>query len=406
MVSKVVTLVAYRLLLDALYVFLISDVFAYAGFNCTWELFNYTASFIAFIIFICFYPTRITRPSHFFMAYCITFLVIPLTTLYAFTNQGILSLVCVLLPLTIIHLILSLKPWRLGRFSTNKLLVILTLALITLGTLFIIILRGGLGYFNLNFAEVYNYREDLNTISDGMIAYWITWVSKVIVPFFVVVSYHRRRFLITVLLFLLQLFIFGITSHKSVIFYPIISLFGYIFLMKVRKGISLPVVSSIVVLFFWFIFVFTDLVLLPSLVLRRTYFVPSYLYFAYIDFFQDNPKIFWSNSFLANFVDYPYQFSSSTIVARSLGETSGANTTFLATGYMHGGLLGSTFYGILLGLVFRLIDSMRSRNMPASVVLGIMLPSVISLMVNSDLMTALLTHGIAFAIVIIYFYRR
>ena len=123
-------------------------------------------------------------------------------------------------------------------------------------------------------------------------------------------------------------------------------------------------------------------------------------------FFQDNPKIFWSNSFLANFVDYPYQFSSSTIVARSLGETSGANTTFLATGYMHGGLLGSTFYGILLGLVFRLIDSMRSRNMPASVVLGIMLPSVISLMVNSDLMTALLTHGIAFAIVIIYFYRR
>ena len=73
---------------------------------------------------------------------------------------------------------------------------------------------------------------------------------------------------------------------------------------------------------------------------------------------------------------------------------------------MHGGLLGSTFYGILLGLVFRLIDSMRSRNMPASVVLGIMLPSVISLMVNSDLMTALLTHGIAFAIVIIYFYRR
>lgn len=406
MVSKVLTLIAYRLLLDALYVYLISDVFAYAGFDCTWELFNYTTSFITFLIFICFYPTRITRPSHFFIAYCITFLVIPLTTLYAFTNQGILSLACVLLPVTIIQMIISLKPWRLGKFLTSKLLVILSLSLITSGTLFIIILRGGLGYFNLNFSEVYVYRDDINTISDGMIAYWITWVSKVIVPFFVVISYHRKRFLITLLLFLLQLFVFGITSHKSVIFYPIISLFGYVFLMKERKGIFLPLVSSIIILFFWFLFVFSDLVLLPSLVLRRTYFVPSYLYFAYIDFFQDNPKIFWSNSFLANFVDYPYQFSSSTIVARSLGEKSGANTTFLATAYMHGGLLGSTFYGILLGLVFRLIDSMRSGSMPACVVLGIMLPSVISLMVNADLMTALLTHGIAFAIIIIYFYRK
>ena len=239
-----------------------------------------------------------------------------------------------------------------------------------------------------------------------MIAYWITWVSKVIVPFFVVLCCHNRKYLMMVFLFILQLFIFGITSHKSVIFYPILSIFGYVFLMKVRNGLILPLVSSAVVLFFWFLFLFSDQVLLPSLVLRRTYFVPSYLYFAYIDFFQDNPKVLWSNSFLSALVDYPYQYSSSTIVARSLGETSGANTTFLATGYMHGGLLGSTFYGFILGLLFRLIDGMQSRKMPASVVLGIMLPSVISLMINSDLMTALLTHGIALAILIIYFYRR
>ena len=120
MINKVITLVGYRLLLDALYVFLISDVFAYAGFNFTWETSNYITSFIAFFVFVTLYPIRIKQPSHFFLAYCITFLIIPLTTLYAFTNQGILGLFCVLVPITIICIILSLRPLRLGMLKTKK----------------------------------------------------------------------------------------------------------------------------------------------------------------------------------------------------------------------------------------------------------------------------------------------
>ena len=115
--------------------------------------------------------------------------------------------------------------------------------------------------------------------------------------------------------------------------------------------------------------------------------------------------MYWSNSITAAFVDYPYDLNPAELIGRYMGTDSHANNSFLATGYMHAGIAGIVIYGIVVGLLFRIIDSLAYKGVPAWVaVASIIVPSQ-SLLVGADLPTAVLTHGIGMSLVILFLLR-
>lgn len=127
---------------------------------------------------------------------------------------------------------------------------------------------------------------------------------------------------------------------------------------------------------------------------------------------NSNPKLFllqrynqqhWSSSITASFVDYPYELNPAKLIGSYLGTDSHANNSFLSTGYMHAGIPGVILYGILVGLLFRLIDSLSNKFVTPWVAVAVIIVPSQALLTSADLPTTLLTHGLGIALVILFF---
>src|SRR5690606_27727863 len=123
-------------------------------------------------------------------------------------------------------------------------------------------------------------------------------------------------------------------------------------------SLSLLVAGSLALsLFYEFIYVGAFFIL-------RIFFIPAKLVYVYYQFFDNNSFIYWSNSFASFLFDYPYSESPARVVGNYLGTGESANNSFLATGYMHAGILGVLIYCISVGFIFKLIDSLVYRRVP------------------------------------------
>ena len=82
------------------------------------------------------------------------------------------------------------------------------------------------------------------------------------------------------------------------------------------------------------------------------------------------------------------------------------NTGYIASGYMHIGILGVLIYTLTLVILFMVMDSiMKHQTKYFPIMLGIALISLLQL-INADLPTAFLTHGIGIGMLIMFFLRE
>ena len=61
---------------------------------------------------------------------------------------------------------------------------------------------------------------------------------------------------------------------------------------------------------------------------------------------------------------------------------------------MHLGALGIIVYSVLVGFLFKIIDSISNRGMPVVIATSVLIIPILTLITSADLPTALLTHGI------------
>ncbi|MNR55384.1 hypothetical protein D3C85_1757430 [compost metagenome] len=72
---------------------------------------------------------------------------------------------------------------------------------------------------------------------------------------------------------------------------------------------------------------------------------------------------------------------------------------------MHAGSVGVVVYAFAVGLIFKMVDSIANKRLPLWVSVSIVLISSWSLLLSTDLPTAILTHGLALALLILLFIR-
>ena len=395
--------IGYRLTLEFSYIKFISPIFEYAGFNNEVSNIKYIESWLLFIGLTSILKSRLTRPSDFFIALMVFANITPILVFYAFSNASRETIYYITICAMLINIFRNVKAIKfpkvnVGQHATIKILV----ASVTAVTVWMIF-SGGLQFFNLDLRKVYETREEVGEIiNQGPMAYLNIWATKVFGPGLLTIALWKKRYVYALMVIALHVVWFGISAHKSVLFYPILVVFSWAIFRNTKIVAFIPIGIASAIGISILIFTIFENILIGSMVIRRAFFVPAQLTFAYYDFFSHNPNVWWSESITATFLKYPYSMPAPEVIGEYMGGDSYANNSFLSTGYMHAGVMGVIIYGIIIGLLFRLIDYIANNCFPIWVPISILIVPCYSLLMSADLPTALLTHGVGMAVFILY----
>lgn len=398
--------ILFRVVLEISYHVFVNPIFEYAGFILDVDYLKYFESWLIWVCLVPAFPKVLLKASDYLMVYLLFSFLTPLLVFYGLSNANREHLYIVLLGVLLIMLFRIGRPFRLPLIRHGRVLAYIIAALSAAAVTGWMIMSGGLNYFNLDLSRVYEFRRDVGeVINQGLMGYINTWATTVFGPTLLAVSLWKKKYWIALLIFGLHIIWFGISSHKGVLFYPFLVIFLWFWFRSSKVLALIPIAMASAVLLSFLAYVIYADILLGSLFIRRVFFVPSFLTFTYYEFFSLHEFVYWSSSITSSFIDYPYELSPAMEIGAYLGGESNANNSFLSTGYMHAGIPGVMFYGILVGLLFRLIDSLSNKGVPPWIaVASIIVPSQ-SLLTSADLPTALLTHGIGMSIVILFLLR-
>ena len=398
--------ILFKIILEYTYINFVNPIYAYSGFVLDINFIKYFEGWLIYLLFLSFTPHILEKTSDFIINNLLFAFLTPLLVFYSLSNAVREHLYIVLGGILIIYLFRRGKKIKLPNIKHGHNYAYLLCFLSVVSTSLWLVFSGGLNFFNLDLLRVYEFRRDVGeVINTGLMGYLNTWAFKVFGPFLLIIFLRSRMYFFTSLVFLLHLFWFGVSSNKSVLFYPFVVLFVFIW-FKNNRGLSIiPISFTLVLSFSYFIFLIFDNNLYGSLFIRRVFFVPSFLTFTYYEFFSNEQFIFWSNSITSKFIEYPYNLNPAKLIGAYLGTDSHANNSFLSAGYMHAGIVGILFYSIIISLILRLFDSIIYNQKFIWISVAIIIIPIRSMISSADLPTALLTHGVAISLVLTVLYR-
>jgi len=405
--------VFYKLLLEAAYVLFVNDRYAYAGFKLDVQTTYYITSFIFCLFAIWVTPKSIKSPSAFFMHVMLFSWLIPFFSFSGLTASPLKYQAYMLMSFFLIAMMIRTRfSFPYLKLNTNYIwgIAIILVAIVTANFL----QPSSLQYMNFDIRKVYDFRDLAGEVTNqGLFSYLNKWAFKLLGPLLIVLSLYKKNYILVTALVGLHLFWFSVSGHKSVLFYPFVSIFIYlIYNSSVWEKIGIiPIALSIVVSISLWIYLVFDYGFIASLFVRRVFFVPVSLAFEYYRFFDDTGFLFWSykTPLLAS---YPYDVTPARVIGAHLGNPeTNANNSFFSTGYMNAGLAGMLIYSFLFSIILTVLDKLYRSGVPMWAVVGITINPIHSIIKSADLITGIVTHGLGLTIVFLYllapyFYRR
>lgn len=401
----VFTLFLYRVLIDLSYIYVISPKYAYSGFYLEINQLKVLESYVLLFIFSLLLKHKINKPSEFFILFLFSMLVVPILSIYSLQDSPREFLYMVLLSFIVIIIASKITQIKLPIIRKgDKFAIVISLAT---GILLFswIIMRGGLSYLNFNLLKVYDFRRKAaELIFPGNLAYIMTWFGKVINPLLIAFSLWKKNNKMMLATIGIQVLFFAITAHKAMLFYPVLIVFTSIFGKKKYFGQMIPLgLAGVTVLSSIHYYITGNLILL-SLFIRRVLFVTALNHYRYYDTFKELGFIYLSNkTWFPKIIEYPFELPIPQVISLIYNghPNTWVNTGFLATGYINFGLVGMLIYSFIVGLIFRFIDYIAKNYLPSWLCIAIMIVPINSL-ISSDLFTALLTHGILLAMIMLW----
>lgn len=348
------------------------------------------------------------KPSQIVYIFYYTFIIVPMLSMYGLSSDYAAG--SFVLMVSIAFFISITTNNALSKFAKLKIKLslywyqlfdIICVCILTY-TFIYLFSHGGLQRFNLDLRRVYDVRGELS-YSWPLIRYLFPWVAYVINMSGLVIGLKRKSTFLILLFVALQLLLFGMTNFKSYLLAPVAVVGIMVFSRKI-KIFNLAMIGGILLVSLSYgLFELTGDILAPSMFIRRGLFVPAFLHYGYYDFFSKvtNEHLFLSNSILKSFMTYPYNDLFTRIIALEyIGKEANANVGYMGDAFAHFGQYGIYGFSIVLGIITNIIDRV-SVNMPVSLTMGIIaMPSLA--LVNSGLLTVMLTHGMLFALLMLW----
>ena len=392
-------LITYALLWFG-YARVIVPIYGFSGFEWVPNMVKVSESLVALVFFALSLPSKIKRPSDFFIHVHFLLPVVPMLVLYSASDLPRVYIYFVLLAFAVVCWV---RKFKFPKIKGDMIPIqIMMWGLLVIAAIYIIsiILYGGLRYFNLNLLKVYEFRSLAAHNLPGISGYLSPMVSKVLLPFILLFAVYRRKWLIAGLALAGSVMMFALTNHKGPLFYPFFIL-GIYFVMRSRRPIHFLFAGYIFVIFVSLAGSFiSDSNIVGSLFLRRVYFVPGNLNFIYYDFFSTHPHVMLAQSKLTfGLIHYPYDLGSAKLIGYQYFNSAltNANTGWLGAGYMHFGFAGMLIYALVVGLLLSMIDTLAKKR-EFSISGAILFVPLFAIFQSSDLPTCMLTHGFLLAL--------
>ncbi len=398
-------LLLFKIIMDLAYVYAVSPLYAYMGFTTSINPTAVIESYILVILIGLVISPTISKASHFFVWMLAVGSLIPTLSYYAMHSGNRTYMYAIVLSFLCVVIISKLPLIRIGTLKEGRIIGIAALIIMVGAVSVTLIAKGGLNYFNLDFSQVYKQRQDVEgLINIGAWAYINTWVFKVINPALIAWALWQKRYRVVVIFTALQVLFFAISSHKSVMFYPVLILVIYFFIKQKQAFERLTWGLILVVIISSCTFLIFDNIWPLSLFVRRIFLVPAQLNFAYYELFSDIGHVYLSNSILSQYIPYPFEYRYTNMVSMYLlGNTNtSCNNGFLATSYMHFGYWGMFLFSVIVGLLLWVTDILVNKRLPLWLGISIIMIPFFSLFTSSDLFTAILTHGILVGLIILF----
>lgn len=400
-------LIIYRVLLDYSYYSFVAPYYSYMGFEYEFVLETYLLSWFLYLAVIPTVKIYFKRYIDFIILIYIIFLMAPLFSLFGLSNSSFIPPILCFISFFIIYLVGNTKTYLAINITPVKSGNLIA-KIASLGFVLFLILwfikTGAIHNYTFDLTNVYDVRyKNRELASGGIFTYINMWVMKIFMTYLFVINIEKKHFLNLILLFLIQLFFFSVSGHKSVLFFPLIVIGIWLLInYDLNRSSIVTFLAIVIVLVPYLYYLYTDDIFIPSMFIRRMLFLPAELSFVYYDFFQANDFLIWSNSVLEFIFDYPYELPIPLVIGYEYGFDANVNNGFISMGYAHLGVIGVLIYAVIIGIIIRYLDSIVDKGVPFWIVLSLTVIPVRAMIIQSDLFTQVLTGGLVVAIILLY----
>jgi hypothetical protein len=402
-------------MISIVYVLYTSQTWSYLGLTLSINLAKLFGSFVILSAFVIATP-RAWSARSFFLNIILTTSVIPSLVLYAFSDKPTLSAAVVLSSIVVVYVVSGVRIPRIQILSISPRImmwVLLAASALFIGAFFLI---GGFRYFNLDISRVYEFRGAAAESMPTGFDYLSTTFSNTIIPMGLAISLHYKNNVNAFLFTLLSIIMFGLTSHKVMLFTPFLVIAIFLLLSRSQKYstilIGFCVLTSLVaasVLFLPYFSADSAWGWIENLFIRRTLMVPAMLDFSYIEFFSKNDQYYWSFSKITfGLLDIPHNGLSAPemIGLHHFGTTAAwADTGFIGSGFAQAGIFGSIVYAVAVGLTISVFQSF-SRDLGIPLIASSTLGLFATMVHASDFVSLFLTYGLLLALIILMSLRK
>lgn len=398
-----IVIILYKIVLDIAYINFVHPVYNYMGFAYDLSVVKLVESYFLLLLVSFIIPRTAIRPSHIIMSLFAIIAFIPMLTVYAMMNQPREYMYAVTLFIIFILLLIRFPIVKINSIKNdqNRLLNIVFLIFIVfsvLGTC--VFLFKNIGNLNFDIYKVYEIRSINKDIDIGLMTYIINWTGYILNPLLIGFFIVGKRWIPLSLVTIMQVLLFSLTGTKTFLMLILASMIMVILVRSKNWLTYLMLGIACLVL----VGTFMEQSIIGDLFVRRSLLVPALISFNYFDYFSHlQPLYLAAHHIFSSLLAYPYDVGPTYLIGRAYlyhNINSNANTGVIADAFINFGYQGFFIWGMLLGLICHLIDSVSIGKDIRIIIAGIC--SLVICFTESALLTGLVSGGIIFAIIAIY----
>lgn len=413
--STVALAVLYAVILQIVYVKVVSPAFSYMGYTARELLLTQLLTVNALTVAPAFWmPIRLTRPSQLMLwiIYLVAYVpgvLIPVYALDTPPERLLIFSLSLLASMAVFGLIYALPLLEVRTFFLNRALFWLAVATAGTAALLVVIQAFGLPKQLPQLDEIYEVREGYSMlISSGgrLINFSVALLANVLAPLLIAVGCISRRWWLFLAGVGVELMVFAITGFKSALLasFAIVIMFMVVKTHGRRLGPVILLGGSLLVLLSVLVDALISRMLFVSWLVRRFLVTPGLAAGRFFEYFSANEFALLGHSILSPFVTTPYVLTPPYLVGKAYeGRLFSANANFWADGFANFGVVGIILATIVIALIAYLFDSIANRRSAAQrtiITLLLVLPAIT--FSNSAALTSLLTHGVGLLLLLVW----
>lgn len=403
-ISKGMLYFVYRLILDYIYLYWVSPLYAYMGLTSQVTVGKVLISYLSLFLLVVMMPRENDRVWKMVLQLHFIVMIVPLTSLYAMANLSTKFLMMLLFCFVLQIILLRYLPlMKIPKIKGARQFLMLLFGGLTLVTYSYLLLTQRISIRAFDLINPLSYEIRATRFIHPIMGYLIPWQFRVINPALLVVSFVRRNYGLASIAIFMQALLFVMFPHKEVIL-SVVMLLLVLYMRERHKFSSyFTSVMSACNLVSLGIFKFTGNIALLFVFSVRFLYIPALIKFHHYDFFSVNTKLFYSEGLLGKLfgMTSPYPVTSGFLVQ---GAAFGnANTGYLAYGYDNLGFVGMVVMSTVFVILLLTIESLARRNTVGEVFALVLYPMIV--LNDTDLLTSFFTGGLFLLLAFLLVFR-